>query len=265
MNPPAHPGPVARVIHAAIIRHDSPRAELREIVQEAGQLEVPKLERFLGVLATLAYLAPLLGLLGTVAGMIDAFGTDLFQWRLRDCDGTFDRRLQEPAHHRGRTGRGDSDFCRLQLSFIAGEHPDARNGTRRDRSRAHADRSRADRRHHQLSAAAGEERGCAPNAEGRAFDAYSRLTTNEAHPDEGISLRLALCLSAARRRLSPHLFLSSQLEFYSPAGHLGFGSVLPLHPRPAAESSRSSASPAARTRRFIFAIRKSRSSNSARS
>jgi biopolymer transport protein ExbB len=68
------PGPVARVIHAAIIRHDLPRSELREIVQEAGQLEVPKLERFLGVLATLAYLAPLLGLLGTVAGMIEAFG-----------------------------------------------------------------------------------------------------------------------------------------------------------------------------------------------
>src|SRR4029079_15212236 len=68
------PGPVARVIHAAIIRHDAPRAELREIVQEAGQLEVPKLERFLGVLATLAYLTPLIGLLGTVAGMIEAFG-----------------------------------------------------------------------------------------------------------------------------------------------------------------------------------------------
>src|SRR5437773_2958216 len=68
------PGPVARVIHAAIIRHEAPRAELREIVQEAGQLEVPKLERFLGVLATLAYLAPLIGLLGTVAGMIEAFG-----------------------------------------------------------------------------------------------------------------------------------------------------------------------------------------------
>jgi len=68
------PGPVARVIHTAIIRHDLPRAELREIVQEAGQLEVPKLERFLGVLATLAFLTPLLGLLGTVAGMIEAFG-----------------------------------------------------------------------------------------------------------------------------------------------------------------------------------------------
>jgi biopolymer transport protein ExbB len=69
------PGPVARVIHSAILRHDAPKAELREIVQEAGQLEVPKLERFLGVLATIAFLTPLVGLLGTVAGMIDAFGT----------------------------------------------------------------------------------------------------------------------------------------------------------------------------------------------
>ena len=69
------PGPVARVIHAAILRHDAPRSELREVVQEAGQLEVPKLERFLGVLATLAFLTPLLGFLGTVVGMIDAFST----------------------------------------------------------------------------------------------------------------------------------------------------------------------------------------------
>src|ERR1700759_539087 len=68
------PGPVARVIHAALIRHDASRSDLKEIVQEAGQLEVPRLERFLGVLATLAFLAPLLGLLGTVSGMIDAFG-----------------------------------------------------------------------------------------------------------------------------------------------------------------------------------------------
>jgi biopolymer transport protein ExbB len=68
-------GPVQRVVHAAIIHHSAPREELKEIVQEAGQLEVPKLERRLGMLATLAFVTPLLGLLGTVAGLIQAFST----------------------------------------------------------------------------------------------------------------------------------------------------------------------------------------------
>ena len=53
------PGPVARVIHSAIIRHDAPRTELKEIVQESGQLEVPKLEKYLAVLLSVAYVAPL--------------------------------------------------------------------------------------------------------------------------------------------------------------------------------------------------------------
>lgn len=65
--------PVARVVHAAILRHDQPRADLKEIVQEAGQLEVPRLERHLGILAIIAQTAPLIGLLGTVTGMIRAF------------------------------------------------------------------------------------------------------------------------------------------------------------------------------------------------
>ena len=66
-------GPVQRVVHSALIHHGSSRQDLKEIVQEAGQLEVPKLERRLGMLATLAFLTPLLGLLGTVAGLIEAF------------------------------------------------------------------------------------------------------------------------------------------------------------------------------------------------
>src|SRR5437764_10009868 len=69
------PGPVARVIHAAIIRHDAPREELKEIVQEAGQLEVPKLERNLNLLSTVAFVTPLIGLLGTVTGLIQIFVT----------------------------------------------------------------------------------------------------------------------------------------------------------------------------------------------
>jgi biopolymer transport protein ExbB len=73
MEAAATSGPVQRVVHAAIIRHNVPREELRQIVQEAGQLEVPKLERRLPMLACLAFVAPMLGLLGTVAGLIDAF------------------------------------------------------------------------------------------------------------------------------------------------------------------------------------------------
>lgn len=68
------PGPVARVVSAALQRHEAPRGELKEIVQEAGQLEVPRLESRLGILAAVAFTAPLLGLLGTVLGLIDAFG-----------------------------------------------------------------------------------------------------------------------------------------------------------------------------------------------
>lgn len=67
------PGPVARVIHAALLRRESPRDELKQIVQEAGQLEVPKLERFLAPLLAVAYVAPLLGLLGSVFGLLDTF------------------------------------------------------------------------------------------------------------------------------------------------------------------------------------------------
>ncbi len=69
----ANPTPVTRVLHAAVLRHSSPRSELKEIVQEAGQLEVAKLERHLGMLAALGVVAPLLGLLGTVTGMIEVF------------------------------------------------------------------------------------------------------------------------------------------------------------------------------------------------
>src|SRR6185436_10419219 len=73
MEAAATSGPVQRVVHAAIIRHSAPREELREVVREAGQLEVPKLERRLGLLASLAFLTPMLGLLGTIAGLMDAF------------------------------------------------------------------------------------------------------------------------------------------------------------------------------------------------
>ena len=69
----ATPGPVARVAHALILRHELPRAELRDVAAEAGQLEVPRLERNLPFLATIAYVTPLLGLLGTIVGLLQTF------------------------------------------------------------------------------------------------------------------------------------------------------------------------------------------------
>lgn len=69
----ATPGPVARVALSAVLARECPRSELRDIVQEAGQLEVPRLERHIALLTGLSYLAPLLGLLGTVLGLLEAF------------------------------------------------------------------------------------------------------------------------------------------------------------------------------------------------
>ncbi|MBT3286553.1 MAG: MotA/TolQ/ExbB proton channel family protein [Victivallales bacterium] len=67
------PGPVAHVVRAAVLHADQDEAAVRTAVEEAALIEVPRLERFMKLLATLAHIAPLLGLLGTVVGMIAAF------------------------------------------------------------------------------------------------------------------------------------------------------------------------------------------------
>ncbi|MFZ4115446.1 MAG: MotA/TolQ/ExbB proton channel family protein [Chthoniobacterales bacterium] len=66
-------GPVARVLQAALQQPDAGRTELKEITTDAGLLELPKLERNLSILSMLAYVTPLVGLLGTVLGLLDAF------------------------------------------------------------------------------------------------------------------------------------------------------------------------------------------------
>src|SRR5919197_4192511 len=69
----ATPGPVARLVKVAILNRDRGRDGVREALEEAGLMEVPPLEDKLNVLATLAQIAPLLGLLGTVMGFLDIF------------------------------------------------------------------------------------------------------------------------------------------------------------------------------------------------
>jgi len=70
----ATPGPVARIVKTAILNRDKNRERLRETVEEAGLVEVPLLEERLNLLATIAQIAPLLGLLGTILGFMEIFG-----------------------------------------------------------------------------------------------------------------------------------------------------------------------------------------------
>jgi biopolymer transport protein ExbB len=69
----ATPGPVARLVKVAIINREKGRDGVREALEEAGLVEVPPLESKLNLLATIAQIAPLMGLLGTVLGFIQVF------------------------------------------------------------------------------------------------------------------------------------------------------------------------------------------------
>jgi biopolymer transport protein ExbB len=69
----ATPGPVARLVKAAILHREHGRERVREAVEEAGLTEVPRLEEKLNLLATIAQISPLLGLFGTIVGFIHVF------------------------------------------------------------------------------------------------------------------------------------------------------------------------------------------------
>lgn len=69
----SRPGALNNVLAPAIENRRESREFIREIVRDAGRQEIPGLERYLGVLGTIASITPLLGLLGTVLGMIQVF------------------------------------------------------------------------------------------------------------------------------------------------------------------------------------------------
>jgi biopolymer transport protein ExbB len=68
-------GPVASVIKAGLLRHGHAREDIEKTIENAALYELDRLEKRLGVLATTANVAPMLGFLGTVTGMIKSFGT----------------------------------------------------------------------------------------------------------------------------------------------------------------------------------------------
>ncbi|MDP2941027.1 MAG: MotA/TolQ/ExbB proton channel family protein [Candidatus Omnitrophota bacterium] len=65
--------PIANILKAGILKYDRPKAQITEAIEDASLYEVPHLEKNLGALATIAHISPLLGLLGTVAGMVRCF------------------------------------------------------------------------------------------------------------------------------------------------------------------------------------------------
>jgi biopolymer transport protein ExbB len=68
-------GPVASVMKAGLLRYGHAREDVEKTIENAALYELDRLEKRLGVLATTANVAPMLGFLGTVAGMIKSFAT----------------------------------------------------------------------------------------------------------------------------------------------------------------------------------------------
>ncbi|MBV8633287.1 MAG: MotA/TolQ/ExbB proton channel family protein [Burkholderiaceae bacterium] len=67
--------PLGRVLAAGLRNVDAPREVMKESIEEAGRGAAHELERFLTSIGTIATLAPLMGLFGTVVGMIEIFGS----------------------------------------------------------------------------------------------------------------------------------------------------------------------------------------------
>jgi biopolymer transport protein ExbB len=71
----AQQGPLGRILAAGLANVRSPRPVMKEAIEEVGRVVTHELERFLTTLGTVAAMSPLLGLFGTVVGMIEIFGS----------------------------------------------------------------------------------------------------------------------------------------------------------------------------------------------
>lgn len=67
------PGPIPKVVVAALRNYDRPESEIRSAMREAALVEIPVLERRVGTIAAIAKIAPIIGLLGTVVAMLGGF------------------------------------------------------------------------------------------------------------------------------------------------------------------------------------------------
>lgn len=65
--------PLTRVLKAGILKYDRSRTQIKEAMEDSSLYELPQLEKNLPLLATIAHVCPLLGFLGTIAGLIKCF------------------------------------------------------------------------------------------------------------------------------------------------------------------------------------------------
>jgi biopolymer transport protein ExbB len=79
INTTAQQGPLGNILAAGLANSKSPRPVVKEALEEAASVVGHQLERFLNALGTIAAAAPLMGLLGTVIGMIEIFGANQAQ------------------------------------------------------------------------------------------------------------------------------------------------------------------------------------------
>ena len=125
-------GPVARLVKAAILNRDGVAPGWRRSSREIGQVEVPWLEHNLPLLATVAQVAPLLGLMGTLFGFAAVFR------ELRHPDGVaygyaapgqmFDGLMQ--SLYAAALGIGIAAFCYAAYNYGASRKPHRpRHGT----------------------------------------------------------------------------------------------------------------------------------------
>ncbi|TVP77830.1 MotA/TolQ/ExbB proton channel family protein [Thioalkalivibrio sp.] len=123
--------PLGQVLAAGLAAQDHSREVMKETIEETGRRVAHELERFLNTLGTIAMITPLLGLLGTVVGMIEVFNviTEIGVGSPRDLAGGISQALVTTAagigvaiptliFHRYFRGRVDELVIEMEMEAV---------------------------------------------------------------------------------------------------------------------------------------------------
>jgi biopolymer transport protein ExbB len=110
------PGPLPRIVKAALLNYGQSRETIRSAIQSAAIVEIPTLERRIGTLAALARVAPLLGFLGTLIAALQA----LYSLESLNGDSGMLSRLLAEALITSASGLGIAVMAMLAHHFLNG-------------------------------------------------------------------------------------------------------------------------------------------------